>query len=113
MLLPRVATLAAAVALATGCGDDDSRGSVNAPAADLPGGESRGTRIISGAGCLACHRIGEAGADGPGPDLTSVGARLSGAEIREVLRDPTPPMPEYSLPPADLAALVGYLSGLR
>ena len=114
MLLPRLVPLVCAAALAAGCGGEDSRSAVNAPPGELPAGESRGARIVSGAGCLACHRLGGQGQDGPGPDLTQVGARLDPPAIREVLRHPKPPMPDYrSLPPVDLDALVDYLAALR
>jgi menaquinol-cytochrome c reductase cytochrome b/c subunit len=114
MLLPPLALLACAAALVAGCGGEDSRGAVNTPPGELPDGDSRGARIVSGAGCLACHRLAGQGQDGPGPDLSDVGARLDPPAIRAVLRYPKPPMPDYrSLPPVDLDALVDYLAALR
>src|SRR6059036_1268740 len=34
-----------------------------------------GKQIAAQSGCLACHKIGESGNDGPGPPLTDVGRR--------------------------------------
>ena len=112
----RAACLALLLAAAfAGCGGDgDSRSAVNADPSELPNGGARGATIVSGAGCLACHRFGDRGAEGPGPELTDVGARLSGDEIRETLVAGRAPMPSYrGMPAGDLRALVDYLSGLR
>jgi ubiquinol-cytochrome c reductase cytochrome b subunit/menaquinol-cytochrome c reductase cytochrome b/c subunit len=79
--------------------------------ADIPPGA--GGQIVLQSGCLACHRVGGEGNDGPGPALTDVGARLTKRQIRRALRAPTAPMPSYrDLPRAALDELVGYLSGL-
>lgn len=107
-LLPLVATLALA-----GCGGDDARKRINVDASQLPDGDARGAQVVRGAGCLACHRLADQGSDGPGPDLTRVGARLSTEEIAEVLRDPVRPMPNFEGPAADFDALVRYLGELR
>ena len=110
----RAASVALLLALAGCGGDGDSRSAVNAEPQDLPNGDARGATIISGAGCLACHRIGENGADGPGPDLTDVGARLGEDEIRETLLAGRSPMPSYrGMPAPDLRSLVDYLGELR
>ena len=43
-------------------------------------GRRRSTRpgklVVAQSGCLACHKIGENGNDGPGPDLTDIGDKL-------------------------------------
>ncbi len=73
-----------------------------------------GRTVAAQSGCLACHKIGEAGNRGPGPNLTYVGSRLSSARIEHALRHPTAPMPSFSrLPPAKFKALVTFLSLLR
>ena len=36
----------------------------------------KGKQVVAQSGCLACHKIGENGNDGPGPELTDIGARL-------------------------------------
>ncbi len=74
----------------------------------------QGRAVAAQSGCLACHRIGEAGNDGPGPDLTEVGARLPARAIERTLTHPTEPMPAFThLPPAKFHALVAFLSALR
>ena len=35
-----------------------------------------GKQVAAQSGCLACHKIGENGNDGPGPELTEIGNRL-------------------------------------
>ena len=35
-----------------------------------------GKLVAAQSGCLACHKFGENGNDGPGPNLTKIGARL-------------------------------------
>lgn len=73
-----------------------------------------GGRVVAQSGCLACHRIGEAGNNGPGPDLTQVGGRLTAGAIERAIVDPTAPMPSFrNLPSAKLRALVAFLSLLR
>jgi mono/diheme cytochrome c family protein len=73
-----------------------------------------GRTVAAQSGCLACHRIGEAGNDGPGPDLTVVAGRLPRLAIERALVNPTPPMPAFThLPKAKFKALVTFLSLLR
>jgi mono/diheme cytochrome c family protein len=70
-----------------------------------------GRSVAAQSGCLACHRIGEAGNAGPGPDLTHVGSRLSPTGIERAIINPTAPMPSFrNLPKAKLKALVTFLS---
>ena len=61
-------------------------------------------------GCLACHKIGENGNDGPGPQLTEIGARLPAQAIARTLINPTAPMPSFKSlqqqPPEKFNALV-------
>lgn len=73
-----------------------------------------GKEITATSGCLACHKIGENGNDGPGPHLTDIGDTLPAAAIRRTLENPTAPMPSYSgLPEEKKAALVAFLSQLK
>ena len=82
---------------------------------DLPGdSSSRGAALVSSSGCLGCHKLGEAGNGGPGPDLTQIGGRLSKEEIDDVLVNPRPPMPSFaSMPDDDRTAIAEYLSALK
>ncbi len=73
-----------------------------------------GKLVAAQSGCLACHRIGENGNDGPGPALEEIGDRLPRQAIARTLLNPTSPMPSYrDLPPAKFNALVDFLSQLR
>jgi hypothetical protein len=72
-----------------------------------------GKLVAAQSGCLACHKIGENGNDGPGPNLTEIGARLPEAALRRTLENPTPPMPSYSgLPEQKKTDLVKFLAQL-
>jgi quinol---cytochrome c reductase cytochrome c subunit, bacillus type len=72
-----------------------------------------GKLVAAQSGCLACHKIGENGNSGPGPNLTTIGARLPAAAIRRTLENPTPPMPSYrDLPSQKKSDLVAFLSQL-
>src|SRR3954447_16368233 len=51
--------------------------------------------VAAQSGCLACHKIGENGNDGPGPHLTNIGATLLPGAIQRTLENPTAPMPSY------------------
>jgi menaquinol-cytochrome c reductase cytochrome b/c subunit len=76
-----------------------------------------GKAVAASAGCLGCHRIGENGNAGPGPDLTDIGERLRAPAIRRTLINPTAPMPSYAglaeRNPEQFDALVEYLASLR
>lgn len=48
---------------------------------------AKGTELITAKGCLSCHRMGETGSY-VGPDLSTIGARRSGDEIRASLVSP-------------------------
>jgi menaquinol-cytochrome c reductase cytochrome b/c subunit len=73
-----------------------------------------GKLVAAQSGCLACHKIGENGNDGPGPELTEIGNILPQAAIERTLENPTPPMPSYrSLPEEKKAALVAFLGQLK
>lgn len=74
----------------------------------------RGRKVLAQSGCLACHQIGAAGNDGPGPSLARIGHRLSGRSLARVLRDPEAPMPSFEkLPKGKFDDLVVYLRNLR
>ena len=73
-----------------------------------------GKLVAAQSGCLACHKIGENGNDGPGPHLTEIGETLPAAAIRRTLENPTAPMPSYrGLPEEKKAALVAFLAQLK
>ena len=73
-----------------------------------------GKLVVAQSGCLACHKIGENGNDGPGPHLTTIADRLPKAAIRRTLENPTAPMPSYAgLPEDKKTALVDFLAQLH
>ena len=73
-----------------------------------------GKLVMAQSGCLACHKVGENGNDGPGPHLTEIADRLPKAAIRRTLENPTAPMPSYrNLPENKKAALVDFLAQLH
>src|SRR5215212_2549127 len=73
-----------------------------------------GKLVMAQSGCLACHKVGENGNDGPGPHLTEIADRLPKAAIRRTLENPTSPMPSYrGLPEDKKAALVDFLAQLH
>jgi quinol-cytochrome oxidoreductase complex cytochrome b subunit len=73
-----------------------------------------GKLVAAQSGCLACHKIGENGNDGPGPHLTDIGSKLYPAAIERTLDNPTAPMPSFkNLPPEKKTALVAFLSQLK
>ena len=78
--------------------------------ADLVAGQT----VANQSGCGACHKFGEAGNSGPGPNLSHIGSKLPAQAIERTLANPTAPMPSYAdLPPEKFNALVEYLSALR
>jgi menaquinol-cytochrome c reductase cytochrome b/c subunit len=89
-------------------------GSPNEVDIEVPAQYEAGKVVVAQSGCLACHKIGENGNDGPGPHLTDIADKLPKAAIRQTLENPTAPMPSYrSLPEEKKAALVDFLAQLH
>jgi ubiquinol-cytochrome c reductase cytochrome b subunit/menaquinol-cytochrome c reductase cytochrome b/c subunit len=73
-----------------------------------------GRAVVAQSGCMACHKIGHNGNDGPGPQLTDIGARLPRQAIARTLINPTAPMPSYQdMPQEKRDAVAAFLSQLR
>ncbi|HEX8084436.1 MAG TPA: c-type cytochrome [Solirubrobacteraceae bacterium] len=73
-----------------------------------------GKQVVAQSGCLACHKIGENGNDGPGPPLTEIGQRLRRQAIARTLINPTAPMPSFAdLEPEQLDVMVEFLAQLK
>jgi menaquinol-cytochrome c reductase cytochrome b/c subunit len=73
-----------------------------------------GKAVVAQTGCEACHKIGDNGNAGPGPDLTHIGARIPRQGIARTLVNPTAPMPSFkNLPPQKFNAVVNFLSQLK
>jgi quinol-cytochrome oxidoreductase complex cytochrome b subunit len=74
----------------------------------------QGKVVVAQSGCLACHKIGENGNDGPGPNLTEIGATTNKQAILRTLENPTAPMPSFAgLPEEKKTALVDFLASLK
>jgi menaquinol-cytochrome c reductase cytochrome b/c subunit len=77
----------------------------------------QGKTVAASSGCLACHKFGENGNAGPGPNLTKVGERLPREAIARTLVNPTAPMPSFAGlqrdDPQQFDNLVDFLSQLR
>jgi cytochrome c2 len=73
-----------------------------------------GKEVVAQSGCLACHKLGENGNDGPGPDLTHIGERLPRAAIARSLEVGPGIMPSYAgLPPQKQQELTAFLASLN
>ncbi len=73
-----------------------------------------GKQVVAQSGCLACHKIGENGNDGPGPPLTEIGQRLPRQALERTLINPTAPMPSFrDLPEEQFDDMVEFLAMLR
>jgi menaquinol-cytochrome c reductase cytochrome b/c subunit len=80
----------------------------------VPASAEAGQQVANQSGCGACHKFGEAGNSGPGPDLSHIGSKLPREAIVRTLRNPTAPMPSFAgLPPKKFNALVDYLAALQ
>jgi len=89
-------------------------GSPNSIDIDVGAKYEAGKLVAAQSGCLACHKIGENGNDGPGPHLTDIADKLPRAAILRTLENPTPPMPSFAnLPEEKKTALVDFLSQLK
>jgi len=72
-----------------------------------------GKEIAVGAGCLACHKIGENGNDGPGVELTHIGSQVPRAAILRSVEIGPGIMPSFrDLPPKKLNQLADFLASL-
>ncbi len=76
-----------------------------------------GKQVVAQSGCLACHKIGENGNNGPGPPLTDIASRLPEEAISRTLINPTAPMPSFSKlqtdEPEKFSAMVKFLGQLK
>jgi ubiquinol-cytochrome c reductase cytochrome b subunit/menaquinol-cytochrome c reductase cytochrome b/c subunit len=73
-----------------------------------------GKQVVAQSGCLACHKIGENGNDGPGPPLTEIGERLPRQALARTLVNPTAPMPSFrDLPQEQFDDMVEFLARLK
>jgi menaquinol-cytochrome c reductase cytochrome b/c subunit len=78
---------------------------------------AKGKQVVAQSGCLACHKIGENGNDGPGPELTDIADRLPAQAISRTLVNPTSPMPSFAQlqqdSPEKFDAMVTFLGQLK
>jgi mono/diheme cytochrome c family protein len=89
-------------------------GSPNSIDMVVPANLEKGKLVAAQSGCLACHKIGENGNDGPGPHLSNIGNVLEKGAIRRTLENPTAPMPSFrGLPEDKKSALVDFLASLK
>jgi menaquinol-cytochrome c reductase cytochrome b/c subunit len=73
-----------------------------------------GRAVVAGRGCLGCHKLGDNGNSGPGPELTHIASRIPRQAIARTLVNPTAPMPSFkNLPPKEFEAVVNFLSQLK
>jgi menaquinol-cytochrome c reductase cytochrome b/c subunit len=76
-----------------------------------------GRQVMAQSGCLACHKVGENGNGGPGPELTDIADRLPAAGIERTLINPTAPMPSFKSlqqnSPEKFKDLVAFLGRLK
>ncbi|HEX2103461.1 MAG TPA: c-type cytochrome, partial [Solirubrobacteraceae bacterium] len=77
----------------------------------------QGKQVVAQSGCLACHKVGHNGNDGPGPELTDIGSRLPAPAISRTLINPTSPMPSFAAlqqnSPEQFNAMVAFLGQLK
>jgi quinol-cytochrome oxidoreductase complex cytochrome b subunit len=72
-----------------------------------------GKEVVAGAGCLACHKLGENGNHGPGPDLTHIAERVPRAAILRSVEIGPGIMPSFrDLPPKKLEEMADFLASL-
>jgi ubiquinol-cytochrome c reductase cytochrome b subunit len=84
---------------------------------DSPPLELMGAAVFQNKNCRNCHALEGIGGR-RGPDLTRVGARLTGEQLIDQISNGTPGggnMPAYGkqVSPAEMSALVAFLGGLR
>ena len=84
-----------------------------------------GKQVAAQSGCLACHKFGDNGNGGPGPELTEIGAKLPAQAIERTLINPSGIMPPFQpcgsegasesscLPREKFDSLVDFLASLQ
>jgi menaquinol-cytochrome c reductase cytochrome b/c subunit len=72
-----------------------------------------GKQVTASQGCLACHKLGENGNDGPGPELTEIGSQIPREAIARSLEVGPGIMPSYGdLSPKQTEDLTAFLASL-
>ena len=72
-----------------------------------------GKEVVASQGCLACHKLGENGNDGPGPELTEIGSKIPREAIARSLEVGPGIMPAYDdLSPKQTEDLTSFLASL-
>ena len=72
-----------------------------------------GAQLVAESGCLACHKLGENGNNGPGPELTHIGSRVPRAAIIRSIEIGPGEMPEFKdFSPEQLRQIGDFLSSL-
>ena len=88
-------------------------GSPNEIALAVPPQYKAGEEVVAQSGCGACHKIGTNGNNGPGPELTHIGARIPRAAILRSLQIGPGIMPSYQgLSPKKRNDAADFLSSL-
>ncbi len=92
---------------------------VEPPASVMAGGPEAerafeaGKQVVAQSGCLACHKIGENGNDGPGPELTEIAQQIPRAAIYRSLQIGPGIMPSYAdARPNEINAAADFLATL-
>jgi menaquinol-cytochrome c reductase cytochrome b/c subunit len=72
-----------------------------------------GKALVAESGCLACHKLGENGNNGPGPELTHIGSRVPRAAIIRSIEIGPGEMPEFKdYTPEQLNQIGDFLASL-
>ena len=97
--------------------DEPTPERIRAMGPDMLATYEAGKQVVAQSGCQACHKIGENGNDGPGPELTDIADRVPKQAIERTLVNPTAPMPSFSAlqkdAPQKFDAMVEYLAQLK
>ena len=79
----------------------------------VPARYEPGKEVVAQSGCLACHKLGENGNNGPGPELTHIAQRIPRAAILRSVEIGPGIMPSYrDLPEKKKQELADFLSSL-
>jgi menaquinol-cytochrome c reductase cytochrome b/c subunit len=88
-------------------------GSPNTIELKVPKQYEAGKEIVAQSGCLACHKLGTNGNNGPGPELTHIGARIPRTAIIRSVQIGPGGMPEFrDFTPKQLSEIGDFLSSL-